>query len=95
MLSKNLTWLTSIDKGEEQYIKRILYGILGTVLVGIGLVTISTLSVGDYPSVGLLVVLFVLSAGELLLTWRNHLTIPRLALPLMTFLAAAYSSSGR
>jgi GAF domain-containing protein len=82
----------AIDPAQEEasYIQTVLYIILATALLVTGIAAIASftahyLVASSMPAISFAVCLFLLG-----LTWRRHLTLPTLLLPLMGFCAAVF-----
>jgi GAF domain-containing protein len=75
---------------EASYIQTVLYIILATALLVSGVAAIVSFTAHYQVAYRVPVISFAVSLFLLGLTWRRHLTLPRLVTPLMSFCAAAF-----
>jgi GAF domain-containing protein len=92
MMREGKGTFAAIDPAQEEanYIQTILYIVLATALLVTGIAAIASftaryLVASSVPAISFVVCLFLLG-----LTWRRHLTLPRLLMPLMGFSAAVF-----
>ncbi len=84
--------LVAIDPAQEEagFMRTILYTILVAALLVTGIAAIAMVTAHYLIVSGSLAISFVVLLFLLWLTWRRHLTLPRLLLPLMGFTTAAF-----
>jgi GAF domain-containing protein len=82
----------AIDPAQEEasYIQTVLYSILATTLLVTGIAAIASFTARYLVASSVPVIAFVACLFLLGLTWRRHLTLPRLLVPLMGFCAAVF-----
>ncbi|MBN1178520.1 MAG: GAF domain-containing protein [Anaerolineae bacterium] len=80
-----------LDRDDDRlHVRLILYVISCAALVMTGILAVTSAAMGFDTVTAATAVAFVISVVMLVLTWRNHVTWPRLGFPLFAFAIATY-----
>ncbi|HET7377265.1 MAG TPA: hypothetical protein VFK30_11185, partial [Anaerolineae bacterium] len=90
MVSRIWTSLNRIEPEEQTYIKRVLYVVGITGLLATAITTATTIPSGYTNLILASAISLGIVAAMLWLTWRNHLSLPRIVFPLLGLIVATY-----